>query len=662
MGSLKKRSVLALILSFLMLAAFIPASAGMVKVYEPNENVALGKPYTASKAFTVSPAVMGYQNIDGKELTDGIRCTDNDIYGSMWHGFDHRLESPIYVTVDLGAVTEGLVQFRLELVGTPDSGIDAPDGITISVSDDNKAFTVVGQCKKSKEQRVTDYVLTLATPVKARYVKAALGNPISGVFVFCSEFEIYNSKEVEKDESEVSKINDDEPYEENSREDVSDEAEKVGIVETKPLDTEKNKFEFKKGSRLTMQDGMILGAAPDDTPASIMKELKNVAGIRVNNEKGEEITTGKVYTGCTLAQYKNKEIETEYTIVILGTVKSEILADALSGKQQLEGALAMSADCDKNGVVNITDYIASKLVSMGKLTLDEKKVSSPEEWDMKFKKNSNSLYTMTCTAENGKIMTIDFDLKSWGTWNIGKYTVGGVTLAGTGTDWEYVFRAGETASGWVWSGGNHGNEKLLEMKFYNGISGEELIFDKNGKEFSIKNLVIVEKTHLHWGNADNYYAEVERRYTLAGQKITLDVTYDFVKDCYFGMSYTCMFPVPKTVGLYMDFLCDDGTQSKVVSLKKGDPSYNGAFYGKLASCASRYYGDKYPEYSFLVQIYTKNDSVENFKNADKLMYWDMNATHNKVYYTKFSNTGALTRVKTGTHWETCSSWELEINK
>ena len=46
-------------------------AADLVTVYVADQNVALGKTYVASEPFTATPPQMGYQDIDGHELTDG---------------------------------------------------------------------------------------------------------------------------------------------------------------------------------------------------------------------------------------------------------------------------------------------------------------------------------------------------------------------------------------------------------------------------------------------------------------------------------------------------------------------------------------------------------------------------------------------------------------
>ncbi|MDD4125325.1 MAG: discoidin domain-containing protein, partial [Eubacteriales bacterium] len=560
---MKKLSIISLITAaatlFVLSAAF-SVSAELVTVYERKDNIALNKTYEASEAYTTDSPTMGYQEVDGNELTDGILHTDN-IYGTCWHGFYVPNGTPFFATIDLGMQTEGLIEFRMQFINYATSGIDAPVSLEFFISDDNTTFTSIGKGRAESGNNIAFYHLKLKEPVSARYVKAVIGNPSSGTFVFCSEFEIYNSVAVQKEASEISEESE---YEEESEE-VSEVTELID--KTEDLNTDDYPVAFREGSRFYIDNGYVYGVKPDDTPATLLENLNTIAGVVILDADGTEITSGNVYGGCKIAQFTGGQAENTYTVIIAGdtdgkagvtesdadVVKSAILNGAVPEGETVSG------DINKNGVFCVTDYIAVKLQAAGKIDLYADYTETPETWDMKIKYSSSALYTMSCTAANGKNMTLTFDKKGWGTWNIGTLTVGGVSLAGGGTDWEYVYRASSYSGGCVWSGGNHGNENLVEMKFYDGITGKELIFDKVGAEHSVGNLVIVEKTKLHWGDAEVTYCDVVRTYTVVGQKISLKVSYDFTKDCYYGLSYTCMFPVPKTVGLYIDFLNDDGT-------------------------------------------------------------------------------------------------------
>lgn len=661
---MKRLTVLTLltaVVTVFVLSAAFSVSAELVTVYERKDNVALNKPYTASKAYTATPPTLGYQDIDGKELTDGVLYT-NDLYASCWHGFDYRLEEPVYATVDLGAVTGGLIEFRMQFINHANSGIDAPSSLEFYISNDNSSWTKIGDGKPESGDNIAFHRLKLKEPVSARYVKAVLGRPKSGVFIFCSEFQIYNSVAVQKDASEIT---------EESEYDPSKEVSEVSelIDKTENLNTSDYPVSFRDGSRFNTKDGYIYGVKPNDTPAILLENLRYIAGIKILAPDGKELTKGNLYTGCQLIQYSGGKAKNTYTVMVAGDVDGKegvtesdaaVVRKAILNDKKPEG-LEVAGDINGNGAFGVVDYIGIKLQAARKIDLYSQYNDQPEVWDMKIKQNSASLFTMSCTAENGKALTLTFDKKEWGTWNIGTLTVGGVYLAGGGTDWEYVYRAGSKPGETVWSGGNHGNENLVELKFYDGLTGNELVFDKVGKEFSVKRLEIVEKTKLHWGDKTTTYCDVVRHYTIVGQKISLKVSYDFTKDCYYALSYTCMFPVAKTVGLYIDYLNDTGTVRTVETLKVGKSDYSGPMYKGNNAISCKIYGYQNTEYSFFVNVYTKNDSLDNFKNSDKTFYWDMNTSQNKLYFSKFSGDSTSTKVAAGTHWDTSCSWELVID-
>lgn len=151
------------------------------------------------------------------------------------------------------------------------------------------------------------------------------------------------------------------------------------------------------------------------------------------------------------------------------------------------------------------------------------------------------------------------------------------------------------------------------------------------------------------------YCDVVRTYNIVGRQVTLDVDYDFTADTYFWLSYTCMFPVNKKYGLYIDFKNDDGTTKTVETSEVGKADYTGPMYKGNAASLCEIYGKTNPEYRFFVEVFTTEDSVENFKNTHKTFYWDMNTTHNKLYFSKFEESSP-TKVTAGTQWHTTCRW------
>ncbi len=638
-------------------------AADLVTVYVADRNVALGKTYVASEPFTATPPQMGYQDIDGHELTDGVRFSGSDLYATCWHAFDYRKYTETngegQVVIDLGSVTEGLIEFRAEMINYSTSGIDAPSYLKFCVSTDGVTYSEPVSAR-AKGGNICDFVCKLSEPVSGRYVKMLVGRPLSGVFMFCSEIEVYDSKTVQVEESELS--------EEESYEEESSETEQTGIIETGVLDTEEWPLEFRAGSRFSLEDGKVLGVVAGDTPASLCRELVNMAGVQVLDASGREVTVGALANGYKLVQFSDKTAAVSYDILITGDFNSDGVVNSDDAIRLLRYVLFPEsysieglADFNGNGKIDSNDaiHLLRHVLFPENYALVEDSV--PQTAQATVKHTSSILYTLTTADASGKNITLTFDKKDWGTWNIGTWSIGGLRLAGGGTDWEYVYRASPSSSASVvWSGGNHGNESLVSLKFFEGTTGEEIDLSAVGASHTFERFVMQEQTTLNWGDVSNYYANVVRTYTVVGRDIFLDVTYDFVKDCWYQLSYSCMFPVPKTHGLYIDFLNDDGTTAKAASLKVGAADYSGPFYGNLPASAAHIYGYKDTEYSFLIQVYTKNDSVDGFRNANKLMYWDMNTNENKLYFTKFDSNKS-TKVASGTHWENSCSWTLLVN-
>jgi len=274
------------------------------------------------------------------------------------------------------------------------------------------------------------------------------------------------------------------------------------------------------------------------------------------------------------------------------------------------------------------------------------------------KKTSDSAYTFTSYIFDDQKTTLGFNQKSWGTFILGSWTLatenGRVDFTGGSTDMEYVYRAGKDSSGWVWSGGNHGNESLVSLEFYNG---DELINFDETKSVECDAVTVIQKTTLNWGDVGTYYAEVTRKYTITAEQILLDCDYNYVLDCYHWMSYTCMFPICKEYGLYADFYSGTELLGSCETSKIGKSDYSGPFYKGYAADRVVMRGYVDDKYKVEATIRTVDTSANNFNNASKTMYWDMNTSQNKLYFTKY-NENTPTLVKAGTQFTTSCSWLL----
>lgn len=201
----------------------------------------------------------------------------------------------------------------------------------------------------------------------------------------------------------------------------------------------------------------------------------------------------------------------------------------------------------------------------------------------------------------------------------------------------------------------------MDIRFYDGSTGEELVL-ANGQSAEIRNLTIVEHTELYTTDASKPYANVTRTYRVAGNTITFEADCEFIRDVYMGRSYTCMFPVSKQYGQFAEFYRLDGSVEKVETTLEGvKPDYSGPFLGQTDAMRVVLYGPKNPDYKFDVQVYSLEDASDFFSNGDKTFIWDMNSSHNKVYFSKF-DTGAPTLMEAGRRTSNKSTWTFTVGE
>ena len=199
-----------------------------------------------------------------------------------------------------------------------------------------------------------------------------------------------------------------------------------------------------------------------------------------------------------------------------------------------------------------------------------------------------------------------------------------------------------------------------------GMTDKEITLSV-GQSVTVKNLKIVEKTQLYWGDAangyseDEHYANAVRTYTIVGPQITLAVDYEYLKDAYYGISYTCMFPINKKYGLYCAFLDDEELLFVAETLKVGAADYSGKFYqGHAADRCIMWGYDGMEKYKFDVRVLTPSTSCNNYDNKMQVAFWDMNTTTNKLYYSKWDG-GADDMMKAGSTLHTECQWTFYID-
>ncbi len=295
-------------------------------------------------------------------------------------------------------------------------------------------------------------------------------------------------------------------------------------------------------------------------------------------------------------------------------------------------------------------------------------------------KISDKEYSMVSETEAGK-MTITLWETNWGTFNLWKWNL--VDKNGTthtflpgGTDLEYVYRTSITPKGTTYfTGGNHGNEALVSLNFYNGETGAKISLS-NGQSVTVNELHIIEQTKLLYFpdangdsvgdyinknqsyTANDVFANVTRKYTVTGPQVRLNVDLDYVKEVYHGVSYTCMFPIAKKYGLYADMYDKDGKFVRTVETAEiGKADYSGPMNSGNKATRAILYGKNDSQYQFDIHINTYEDSLESQRNSFLTAFWDMNTTQNKLYFSKGDNTN-LVKYEAGKQVHTECVWQF----
>ncbi|MBR0232081.1 MAG: discoidin domain-containing protein [Clostridia bacterium] len=649
----KTLSMLLAVLFLFTAAQFVSAEKTTVTKYK---NIALNKSYTNSDDLYTGTD-MDYQIVDGKEMTDGKIGESN--YAGEWIAFDKRkMNGSHTITVDLGKVESGIGKLTLVLRQAASDGVGLPERVEYYVSDDNSSFTKLGAAKQNDAEGNLDYdYVSENADISGRYIRASFGGATTGVFVFVCEFLVC----------------------------VPDGTEVVTI----PADLSKVVYPLGGSGMIVDDEGDLVGC---------------MAGVSAAEAKGmfcyppDEITivapdnaerSGNVATGDSAVRTSGGAEVARNRIIVDGDVTCDGKIDAKDYamvKRHYLKSYAMNelqskaGDINRNSKIDAADYAMLKRHYLGTFDIysryyyESKDEQTMNDTEMTFTRLSDKLLKMQ-TTYNNKQISLTFDKKSdntpdtsytggpdWGMWNIGTFTYDGKSIAGGGTDWEYVYRASsQKTGGWVWSGGNHGCEKFLELEIYDGVTGEKKELAKNGDSFKTKSVKIVEKSHMHWGDPNEWYAEVTRTYTVAGNRLELEVDYNYTRDSYFYLSYTCMFPVHKTYGRNSRVYNVDGT-TKDYRTTDGTvyPAYSDHFFSGNKAMKVTFWGDSHPEWKYDVEVYTLYDSLDNFSNANKMMIWDMNQSSDKLYVTKYNaNTSSV--IKAGERRHTKSSWTFRVD-
>ncbi len=319
-----------------------------------------------------------------------------------------------------------------------------------------------------------------------------------------------------------------------------------------------------------------------------------------------------------------------------------------------------------------SDETSTETSEEEKMTIDEyyQTITKLDEYNtIKAKKFGIDRYNFTYYYSDGARLVLSLIHKSWGTWNIGdwKYIdAGGKTHAfdGGSTDFENVYIFGKTAGSATFRGGNHGNDHLVDIKFFDATTGEEVNL-ADGQEHEMKGVRIIEHTQIYdsgtenvMNSEDDVLVNMERIYTLNGPDIYLECNVDFVKDTYAKIGYTTMFPIAKKYGDMIKFTNMDGTEKVAQTPVVGTSQYGNNFSDYNKSMKVNIWGSQNPQFQFEVEIY--DESMLN-PSTYYTRYWDMNTSHNKLYFSIYNNDSA-TKIPAETHWDALARWSFDIDE
>lgn len=165
----------------------VPETEPRLSYDGPKTMVSLGKPYTGA----VSTRGDDWDD-DGIKLTNGNipGCSGNthEYFGASCKGAE--------IIIDLGEATENISEFALyTCFGS--WGINSPDNVTYYVSEDGENWTPAGGtvysymlefAEKTDEWSLYDFKLVSSSPLRGRYVKAAVD---CNGWLWISEFAVY---------------------------------------------------------------------------------------------------------------------------------------------------------------------------------------------------------------------------------------------------------------------------------------------------------------------------------------------------------------------------------------------------------------------------------------------------------------------------------------
>lgn len=148
---------------------------------QADTNIALGRPYTASKAASSS-----YPDTRGVELTNGVFAASADYSLPAWQG---RTGTSYYHTVDLGAA-KAVTRILTNFMSNTSVGISYPVSVACSYSKDNRTFTSLGNATGQAASGNRKKWQWSSTAITARYVRVTVKG--SGNWIFQDEIEVWS--------------------------------------------------------------------------------------------------------------------------------------------------------------------------------------------------------------------------------------------------------------------------------------------------------------------------------------------------------------------------------------------------------------------------------------------------------------------------------------
>ena len=172
--------------------------------------VSYGKSYTGCESF-VDGNGMPYQEVDGKELTDGVIGTTTN--GTEWHAYHISIlddEGRMSTTLDLGEVYTDLTHVMAHFREYQPFNIGGPADMKLYISEDGENFDFLTTATIKQNEEFLYFKYTPTEPFSARYVKMSFTNNKNN-FVFCSEFMVGRVKTEDDEPSDPSVPTDDQP-------------------------------------------------------------------------------------------------------------------------------------------------------------------------------------------------------------------------------------------------------------------------------------------------------------------------------------------------------------------------------------------------------------------------------------------------------------------